>query len=389
LVLNTPLVNVGAAATFPSTTGASVGLLGSLSASGTVHSLSGVIANPLNLTSNAASLLDGTLVAVSSSIGIGNSGGTPSTGTGITAAALGLTVLDTTLSVGIQAATPSNAIRLTATMNVAALSHGTQPIVVSADGNAQLGATPFPGQEHPADHGVSVSLVPIISGAAVEASAFFGSINETYPGTLGGGARANASGNGDAALISIPSDSGYLHRLLSTPTRDEEFGEPPALADFLVRPSALKGAPVPSDGGSGATLLFARAAEALGSTDGEAVVADDAELAKYTASETEEAAPGLLPQLAGMVQDVVPVDMAALEQGVQRFLDRVAGLSQSGVQTRYGLVAWAAALAGAAVAGELARRRLRQTQRGLALTELCGGGRWTCLPGFGPRSLGE
>jgi hypothetical protein len=73
------------------------------------------------------------------------------------------------------------------------------------------------------------------------------------------------------------------------------------------------------------------------------------------------------PQIAGLLVRAMPFDVAALQQNVERFFEQVANLGEDslGVQTGFRLAPWFATVSGVAVALELARRRMNQTEYSL------------------------
>jgi hypothetical protein len=86
----------------------------------------------------------------------------------------------------------------------------------------------------------------------------------------------------------------------------------------------------------------------------------------------------LAPLLSGLVADALPLDLRALEQGLQRFLQQLQEIGRQVIDwEQRGLSSWVFAVAVAAIAGEVARRQLRPATTGPASRR---GGPWIWSP---------
>jgi hypothetical protein len=66
------------------------------------------------------------------------------------------------------------------------------------------------------------------------------------------------------------------------------------------------------------------------------------------------------PQISDLLTALPPIDVAALEHGMQRFLDQMEEIGQHlGDTSGPGLYPWIAAIAAAAIACEVGRRQLK------------------------------
>ena len=256
--------------------------------------------------------------------------------------------------------------------------NGPQGILLAANGAIVLNGERFPVGRvvNPGSSG------PILHGNGTLGGGLDVSLGNAVAGpSSGGDERPEIGPSGFEVNVSMPleadpeSDMGMVSpQLHSSATPAAHLEHPPVLA-FI---------PLPLNTPKAIVMEVAGEADSVEPDSPEAVIARQVTPAGGVSdTDGDSPAPAPAPQSEGVLADLLPLDLASLEADIQTFLEQVEqlGAELSSMLGRMNLSPVLMAVAIAALAGEIARRRVHRPQRG-SLLACCAGAAVEWLPGL-------